>query len=93
MFKRYSSLSKPLWAKYNLKLESFKVSTINCFNIDDLKHEILQEIPNQLRHVDVDEITIHSSLNDTALAPDAVLVNITEAGMSARTPLFVHSLF
>ena len=88
---RFISTFTKLWIKHNGH-QAIKVSIAGCDTISDLAEVIKEKLPNQLSAFDLNQITIHSSLSaNTPLKPDLPISNISDAGLSADSPLYVKT--
>jgi len=87
---RYSSSLPKLWVKHNGS-QAIKVSTAGCKDISDFAKAIKKELPQQLSAFDSNQLTLHKTLTDAALEPDIPIVSISDAGLSAKSPLFVKT--
>jgi hypothetical protein len=87
---RYSSSLAKLWVKHNGG-QATQVSTRGCLNISDFAKAIKKELPKQLSAFDSNQLTLHKSLTDAALEPDFPIASISDAGLSAKSPLLVKT--
>ena len=85
---RYSSSIAKVWVKHNGDL-AVKVPTVDCKDISDLAKAIKEKLSPELSLFSVAQLTFHSTLTDAALEPDFLISSISEAGLSAKSPLFV----
>ncbi len=88
---RYSSSVAKLWIKHN-GCQATEVPTAGCLHVSDFAKVIKLELPRQLSAFDSNQITLHPSLEASALDPDFQLSRIATAGSSAQTPLFVKTI-
>ena len=87
---RYRSSLSKLWIKHNGN-QATQVSTAGCLNISDFAEAVKKKLPKQLSAFDSNQLTLHKSLTDAPFEPDFLLSSISDAGLSAKFPLFVKT--